>query len=212
MALNWKGRIVAYGLIAGMFFGIGFGARACIPEKVPDYSNMKVAEGFYQDSEIELTKIINEDNEIEIYLENDCKKIPLREDLLLGDNNFVYSGLEKRLKKGPKENEAIIDEMFNDSYRLKIAANDGNKIKEGYANPSDISIKYNTTSEGDYLSVENKLTKEDLPVTKNNEKIQLGDFDYQYQYFKGLALDKLSGKYDSFMGKLQKVFPFLGAF
>jgi len=211
MTLNWKGKIISCILVGGIFFGMGYGVKACVGETKPDYSVMKVAEGFYQDADIELTKIVNGNNGLEIYLEGEYGKIPLKDDLLLGDNNFVYNGLEKRLEENTKENEQIIDEMFRDAYELKLSANKGNQVKEGYANPSDIKIKYNKTSEGDYLSIENKLTNEELPITKNNDRIQVGDFDYQYQYFKDLAINKASEKYDTFMEKLQKIFPFLGA-
>jgi len=208
--MSWKTKLVSYVLIGAAFFGIGYGVKAAILEKKPDYSEIKVAKGFYQNLDIELNKIVNENNELEIYLENEGVKIQLRDDLLLGNNRFVYDGLEKRLEKDPKSNENILDNMFQDAYDLKLLANEGNKVKEYCVSPSDIKIKFNETSEGDYLSIENKLTNENLPITKNGDFIQVGTFEYQYEYFKDLAIDKASDKYDSFIEKFKDIFPMIG--
>ena len=208
--MSWKRKLVGYILIGATAFGIGYGVKAAISEKKPDYSEIKVAKGFYQNADIELNKIVNENNELEIYLENEGVKIQLRDDLLLGNNRFVYDGLEKGLEKDPKSNENILDNMFQDAYNLKLLANQGNKVKEGCVSPSDIKIKFNETSEGDYLSIENKLTNENLPITKNSDFIQVGTFEYQYEYFKDLAIDKASDKYDSFIEKFKDIFPIIG--
>lgn len=203
-------KIVACGLIAGSFFGIGYGVNACVPEKKPDYSELKVANGYYQNADIELEKAINNNNELEIYLKDEGIRIQLKDDLLLGDNNSVYSGLENRIKKNPKKNEDIIDSMLEDAYNLKLKANEGNKVKENCVSPSDIAIKYNETSEGDYLSIENKLTNEVLPITKDGGFIGIGGIDYQYNHFKEKAIDKASQKYDSFMDKIRSWIPLFG--
>ena len=203
-------KIVACGLIAGSFFGIGYGVNACVPEKNPDYSELKVANGYYQNADIELEKAINNNNELEIYLKDEGIRIQLKDDLLLGDNNSVYSGLENRIKKNPKKNEDIIDSMLEDAYNLKLKANEGNKVKENCVSPSDIAIKYNETSEGDYLSIENKLTNEVLPITKDGGFIGIGGIDYQYNHFKEKAIDKASQKYDSFMDKIRSWIPLFG--
>ncbi len=203
-------KFVASGLIAASFFGIGYGVKSCLPEKKPDYSNLKIADGYYQNADIELEKVVNNENELEIYLKDKAVRIQLKEDLLLGDNKFVYSGLEKRLRTNPKEDKPIVKDMFQDSYDLLLKANEGNKVKEDCVSPSDIAIEYNETSEGDYISVENKLTNKILPITKDGKYIGLGNIDYQYDHFKEKALDKASQKYDSFMDKIKSWLPFLG--
>jgi hypothetical protein len=208
--LNWKGKVVSYVLIGAACFGIGYGAKSCIGETKPDYSKTKVAQGYYQNPEIELKKSLNKNKELELYLEDKNVKIPLKDDLLLGDNQYVYDNLEKRLEKNPKENEDILDKMFQTSYFLKVEANVGNKIKTGCVSPSDILLKYNKTSEGDYISIENKLTNENLQISKCNEKIQLGTFDYQYEYFKQIVVEKASNGYNNFVEKVKEWFPFLG--
>jgi len=187
--LNLKGKIIVYGLAFSLAFGSGVllsGPMKNALKKDP-YKNKEAAVSFYQNYKaLELEKIINKNNEVEIYLvdEKNNKKVKVGYDLITGTNEEIYSGLEQRLEQNVAENTKIIDNLFQDSYKLKIASNLGNKVKEGYMNPSEIELKYNETADGDFISFENKLTNENIALYNLNGKPQLGTIDYRIKGIK----------------------------
>jgi len=207
--MSWKKKLIGYLSLAAIAFGSGYGVKAAIPERKPDYSDIVVEEQFYQDSEVEFVKKINKEGKLEIYIQSNETEIPLREDLILLENKPAYDALEKRLAKDPKANEGIIDEMFNDAYKLKLATKDGKTVKEGHANPSDLSFGIDEDSEGVYAYIEFKQKDEKLPVTIVKNNIYLGGFDRRLDAVKEQLMGKLSEQYDKWSDKAEKALSFL---
>jgi hypothetical protein len=200
-------RFIAGGLIAASFFSVGYGTKSCIAEKKADYSKIPIEQGFYQDSKVELVKKVNEDNNLEIYIQSNNKDIPLKEDLILLDNGPAYDALENRLKDNTKKNQELIDKIFQNSYKLLIDSYSGEKVKENCANPSDLEFSLKKDSEGIYASVNNLQKNETLGIETIGQDIQLGDKEYRREVAKKELSYDLSKGYETFMDKAQKILP-----
>ncbi len=208
--MNLGTKIVAFGMIAGSFFGMGYGTRAYFPDKKPDYeSNVPVEQGFYQDSTIDLTKEINKQGNLEIYVEGKEIKVPLRDDLILLNNEQAYDALEKRLLKEPKENRELIDKIFSNSYGLLLESYEGENVKQSCANPSYLEFKIKRDSDGVYAVVNNLKKNEELEIESIDKDIQLGNKEYRREITKKELGYDISEKYENFMEKAQKIIPWV---
>ncbi|MDD5178238.1 MAG: hypothetical protein PHT54_03080 [Candidatus Nanoarchaeia archaeon] len=110
--------------------------------------------------------------------------------------------LLEKFAENPKQYEEQIDSMINELYRLKINANNGHIVKQGYVNPGDVFLVYCSSGEGDYLMLKNSNTNELLDLRYVDGTTQLGSLGHRA---KGLKKELVNGLFDKADGLFEGI-------